>query len=123
LAKSGKKLIVETLNGNKRVFSGGEQVVEVYNVGSPHAKDMLIAYLPKQRILFQGDLFFASFEDNPIGPAQPVTVDLDKKLKSLGLQVEKIAAVHGRTTTSQEMAQALELQPNAGGATAAAAAK
>jgi glyoxylase-like metal-dependent hydrolase (beta-lactamase superfamily II) len=111
LAKSPKKLQLETLQGTKRVLSGGEETVEIYNIGSPHAKDMLIAYLPKERLLFQGDLFFAAFEDNPIGPAQPVTIDMAGKIKELGLQVDKIAAVHGRTTTSQELADSLRLKP------------
>jgi glyoxylase-like metal-dependent hydrolase (beta-lactamase superfamily II) len=113
LAKSPRKLQIEKLEGSKRVFTGGDQTVEIYNIGSPHAKDMLIAYLPKERVLFQGDLFFASFEDNPIGPAQPVTLDLANKLKDLGLQVDKIAAVHGRTTTSQEFADSLQQKPGA----------
>jgi hypothetical protein len=56
-------------------------------------------------------LFFASFEENPIAPAQPVTIDLAKRLKDLGLQVDKIAAVHGRTTTSQELSEALQMKP------------
>jgi len=111
LAKSPKKLQFEALQGTKRVLAGGDQQVEIYNVGSPHAKDMLIAYLPKEHILFQGDLFFASFEENPIAPAQPVTIDLAKRLKDLGLQVDKIAAVHGRTTTSQELSEALQMKP------------
>jgi glyoxylase-like metal-dependent hydrolase (beta-lactamase superfamily II) len=111
LAKSPKKLQFEALQGSKRVFTGGDHSVEIYNIGNPHAKDMLIAYLPKERILFQGDLFFASFEDNPIGPAQPATVDMAKKVKDLGLSIDKIAAVHGRTTTSQELSQSLQIKP------------
>jgi flavorubredoxin len=121
LAKSPKKLQLETLEGNKRVFTGGEQTVEIYNIGNPHAKDMLVAYLPKERVLFQGDLFFASFEDNPIGPAQPSTIDMAKKVKDLGLQVDKIAAVHGRTTTSQELADSLQQKPGEQGTAAGAA--
>jgi len=118
LAKSPKKLQLETLQGTKRVLTGGDETVEIYNIGNPHAKDMLVAYLPKERVLFQGDLFLASFEDNPIGPAQEATIDMANKVKQLGLQVDKIAAVHGRTTTSQELADSLQRKPGEEGVAA-----
>jgi flavorubredoxin len=40
----------------KRVFSDGTRVVEMYHVSPvPHSNGLLIAYIPKERIVFQGD--------------------------------------------------------------------
>jgi glyoxylase-like metal-dependent hydrolase (beta-lactamase superfamily II) len=58
LARETRPATIETFEG-KRVITDGEQTVELINVGSsPHAKENVVAYLPKQKILFQGDLFY-----------------------------------------------------------------
>ena len=45
----------------KRVITDGERTVELINVGSsPHAKENVVVYLPNEKILFQGDLFYYS---------------------------------------------------------------
>ncbi len=74
-----------------------------------HAREMLIAYLPKQRIVFQGDLFFLPNNDAPVGPPQASTLSFAQKLKETGLAVERIASVHGRTATMAEFLRALEV--------------
>ena len=51
---------IETFD-RKRVISDGDRSVELINVGeSPHAKENVIVYLPQEKILFQGDLFYYS---------------------------------------------------------------
>jgi hypothetical protein len=44
--------------------------------------------------------------DAPFGPPQPATVSFVKKLRELGLPVERIAAVHGDTATIAQFRQA-----------------
>ncbi|HKY44082.1 MAG TPA: MBL fold metallo-hydrolase [Pyrinomonadaceae bacterium] len=51
---------IETFD-RKHVITDGERSVELINVGeSPHAKENVIVYLPQEKILFQGDLFYYS---------------------------------------------------------------
>jgi hypothetical protein len=69
---------------------------------------MLIAYLPKQRVLFQGDLFFLPNNDAPLGPPQPSTISFAQKLKEKALDVHRIASVHGRTATMADFLRALD---------------
>jgi hypothetical protein len=64
---------------------------------------MVIAYLPKQRIVFQGDLFALPNNDAPLGPAQASTISFAQQLKAKGLEVERIASVHGRTATIEQL--------------------
>lgn len=63
---------------------------------------MVIAWLPQQRIVFQGDMFFAPLNDAPLGPPQAGTISFAERIKELGLNVERIASVHGRTATMDE---------------------
>jgi glyoxylase-like metal-dependent hydrolase (beta-lactamase superfamily II) len=101
-------LKVETVNG-KRVFQDSNHVVELYDFGpNPHAKEILGVYLPKEKILFQGDLL-STAPNGSIPIAQDTTVSFAEKLEQLGLQVEKIYCVHGsRVTTPAELKQAVE---------------
>ena len=109
LAKNPRKPEFMFVEGGKRVVTDGEQTVELIDVGpNPHAREMLIAYLPKQRILFQGDLFFLPNNDAPVGPPQPSTISFAQKLKEKALEVERIASVHGRTATMAEFTSALQ---------------
>ena len=109
LAKNPRKPEFLFVENGKRVVTDGEQTVEMIDVGpNPHAREMLIAYLPKQRVVFQGDLFFMPNNDAPLGPPQPTTVSFAQKLKEKGLAVDRIASVHGRTATMADFLRALD---------------
>jgi hypothetical protein len=69
---------------------------------------MLIAWLPKQRIIFQGDLFFMPANDAPVGPPQTSTISFAHKMKEKGLAAERIASVHGRTATIEDFERAID---------------
>src|SRR6185436_18420134 len=45
------KLTVETIENKKRIFQDDKHVVELYDIGpNPHANEMLVLYLPKEKI-------------------------------------------------------------------------
>lgn len=97
------------VESGRRVFTDGTQTVELIDVGpNPHAEHMLIAWLPQQRVVFQGDLFTVPANDAPTGPPQRSTVSFAQKLAELKLPAERIASVHGRTATLQEFRRATE---------------
>jgi glyoxylase-like metal-dependent hydrolase (beta-lactamase superfamily II) len=110
LARNPRKPEFMLVEGGRRVLTDGDQSVELIDFGpNPHAREMLIAWLPKQRIVFQGDLFFLPNNDAPVGPLQTSTISFAQKLKEKGLAAEKIASVHGRTATIDEFRRALEV--------------
>ncbi len=112
LSKDPRKAEFLFLESGARTITDGDQTVELIDVGpNPHARELVIAYLPKQRIVFQGDLFFMPNNDAPVGPPQAATLSFAQKLKSLGLAVDRIAGIHGRTATLSEFKRALEEQP------------
>jgi glyoxylase-like metal-dependent hydrolase (beta-lactamase superfamily II) len=104
LSRAPRAATVETYTG-KRVFSAGDRVVELYDVGpNPHVAEMTVAYLPKEKMLFVADLFTIPAE-GPIAPAGAATREFAGKIQALGLQVDKIAPAHGRIGTIDELKQ------------------
>lgn len=107
LTKNPQPLKIETVENGKRVLTDGVTTVEIYDIGSgPHTDSMLVAYLPNEKILFQGDLLNRpSNGDYPI--ANDTTVHFAKWLEMKKLAVEKIVAVHGTVSTMDELRQAV----------------
>jgi glyoxylase-like metal-dependent hydrolase (beta-lactamase superfamily II) len=102
------KLKIEVVENKKRVFQDDKHVVELYDIGpNPHANEMLVAYLPKEKILFQADLLNPA-ANGSIPIAQDATVSFSEKLQQLGLQVDKIYGVHGRAATPEELRTSVE---------------
>lgn len=110
LAMKPRPPVIETVQNMKRVFTDDQHTVELYDIGAgPHTKEMLIVYLPKEKILFQGDLLnLPQAGTTMITPGNETTVHFAERLKALGLNVEKIAAVHGRTGTLDDLRVAIE---------------
>ena len=91
LAKSPKKARVETV-GDKKVYTDGTHTVEFYHVpGAPHSNGLLVAYFPKEKVLFQGDF---SLPGKPGEPANDHVKALGPVLKKLNLPFERYINVH-----------------------------
>jgi glyoxylase-like metal-dependent hydrolase (beta-lactamase superfamily II) len=110
-----RKPVFEFVQNKKRVFTDGKQTVEIIDIGpSPHANEMLVAYLPKAKLVFQGDL--VNLPAN--GKYQPTTVNdstvhFCETIKKLGLDVDRIAAVHGPSTSLEDLREAIERRSSA----------
>jgi glyoxylase-like metal-dependent hydrolase (beta-lactamase superfamily II) len=91
------------LENGRRVLEDGTRRLELIDIGpNPHAREMVIAWLPVEKVVFQGDLFFVPNNDAPFGPPQPSTASFAKKLKELALPASRIASVHGKTATIEQ---------------------
>ena len=91
----------------KRVFEDAGHVVEIHDIGpSPHAEEMLIVYLPKEKILFQADLLGIPRSGAP-APANDVTVHFAEAIRKLDLEVEMLGGVHGTVGTMADLEDAL----------------
>jgi glyoxylase-like metal-dependent hydrolase (beta-lactamase superfamily II) len=107
LAKNPRPPEFLMIEGARRVLTDGTRTLELINIGpNPHARDMVIAWLPRERVAFQGDLFFVPPDDTPFGPPQASTAAFAQKLKELGLDADRIASVHGKTATRGQFEQA-----------------
>jgi glyoxylase-like metal-dependent hydrolase (beta-lactamase superfamily II) len=90
LAKNPKKAKVEPVS-DKKVYSDGTRTVEMYYVpGAPHSNGLMIAYIPKEKILFQGDFSITAGQpaNDHVKALGPVVLD---KLK---LDFDRYINVH-----------------------------
>lgn len=104
LSRNQKSPVIETFK-DKRVFEDGAHAVELYQLSGPHAAEMIVAYLPQEKILFEADML--DIPEAGLVPAGDDTVDLAAKIQTLGLQVEHIIPVHGRVGTIDDLRQAV----------------
>ncbi len=55
LAKNPKKAKIEAVD-EKKVYTDGTRIVEMYHIyPAPHSNGLMVAYIPKEKVLFQGD--------------------------------------------------------------------
>ena len=65
--------------------------------GNPHALGMLMAYLPKERILVEADLFTPPAPNTPpVAKPSAAQMSLYDNVQRLKLKVGQIASIHGR---------------------------
>jgi glyoxylase-like metal-dependent hydrolase (beta-lactamase superfamily II) len=89
LAKNPKKAKIEAV-AEKKVYSDGTRTVEMYHVSPvPHSNGLMIAYIPKEKILFQGD-----FSVTPGEPANDHVKALVPILEKLNLDFDRYINVH-----------------------------
>jgi glyoxylase-like metal-dependent hydrolase (beta-lactamase superfamily II) len=89
LAKNPKKARFETVV-EKKVYSDGTRTVEMYHIyPAPHSNGLIIAYIPKEKVLFQGD-----FSVNPGEPANDHVKALVPVLERLNLDFDRYINVH-----------------------------
>jgi len=82
----------------KHTLSDGTRNLDLYYVqGSPHAEGMLMAYLPRERILIEADVFTPPAQGAaPPATPTPASLNLYNNVKAYKLDVSTIAPLHGR---------------------------
>jgi glyoxylase-like metal-dependent hydrolase (beta-lactamase superfamily II) len=109
LSRDPKKAVIETFTV-KKVLSDGARTLELHDVGpNPHVGEMVVAYLPKEKLLFVADLL--SIQPGPLAPASPALIDFSEKITKLGLAVDTIVPAHGRVGTMDDLKAAVAARP------------
>lgn len=95
----------------KYVLSDGARNMDLYYVQglNVHAEGMLMAYLPKEKILIEADLFDPS--DDPSAPftsSSAMHTVFRNNVRQLGLEVVTIVPVHGRPVAWSEFLKAAD---------------
>jgi glyoxylase-like metal-dependent hydrolase (beta-lactamase superfamily II) len=96
LAMSPRKPSFETVS-EKKVMTDGNHVIELYHLqGSGHNQGLLVAYLPKERILIEADAFNPPADKNaPVPrPLSPYNLNLAENLKRLKLDPQRLIPIH-----------------------------
>jgi glyoxylase-like metal-dependent hydrolase (beta-lactamase superfamily II) len=95
LARSPRPPVIETV-GARRVLRDDRMTMELYLLqGNLHAETLLVAYLPKQKLIVQADAFHPRPGAAPLASPPPFTVNLVQNIRRLKLDVERVVHVHG----------------------------
>ncbi len=86
------------IDKSRHVLRDASRTLELHNIGpNPHAHELVIAYLPKERLVLQADVFNMPYTPRPLTPVQATTRAFAERVRALGLDVERIVGVHGPT--------------------------
>jgi glyoxylase-like metal-dependent hydrolase (beta-lactamase superfamily II) len=94
-----KKLKISTVKDKVTITDGTNSCI-VYNIGpNPHSREMLVTWFPKQKILYQADVWEPGAKD------QPTHADFIKKIKRLNINIETVVPAHGDIVRGEEIAE------------------
>jgi glyoxylase-like metal-dependent hydrolase (beta-lactamase superfamily II) len=96
LSKAKKEPTFETLT-TKKVMTDGNHVIELHHMaGNGHNEGLILAYLPKQKLLVEADAYNPPAQPNaPVPmPISPYTENLVATIDRLKLDVDTIVPIH-----------------------------
>ncbi len=86
-------------------YDGGRG--ELHDVGpTDHARELVLAYLPRQKLVYQGDMLILPNFGTDVPPGNALTRRLRDWIASHAPDVETIAGTHGRIGTRTELDRA-----------------
>lgn len=98
-----KMPLVEAV-AQRRVLSDGARELDILLCKTDHTDTMLVAYLPKEQILIEADMFQPPAGNRALPPGiNPVSVQLYEWIVQSKLDVDRILPLHGRATTLGEL--------------------
>jgi hypothetical protein len=113
MAETKVKPKFETMT-EKKVLTDGNQTLELYRVdGSTHNDGMIMAYLPKEKILVEADEFNPPAQVATVPPKNinPYNTNLEANIERLKLDVDRIIPIHypndGRKVMKSELLMAI----------------
>ena len=93
----------ESIAGGKRTLTDGTTTVELIDIGpGGHTDEMLVAFLPNERMVFQGDLVNRPANNDP-ATINDTTVHFANWLESKKLPIDRVIGVHGPPSTIDEL--------------------
>lgn len=98
-----KPLKVELIKEGRHTLTDGTTTVELIDIGpGGHTDEMLVAYLPAEKLVFQGDLVNRPANGDP-ATINDSTVHFANWLENSKLSVDRIIGVHGPPSTLDEL--------------------
>lgn len=91
--------------GDRYLLADKTRTLELHHIRSnPHNDGILMVYLPREKVLVQVDVY----QPQPVNAAPPSTpppaaVNLYENIQRLNLDVDRIAALHGRLVTMADL--------------------
>ncbi len=104
LAKNVSRLNVETVDGEREIKDQSMTVMLYHVAGNPHSDTMLMAYIPRDRMLIEVDAF------SPGSAVNPYAANLLENIQKRNLRVDKIVPLHGAVAPFAELVKVTRSQ-------------
>ena len=98
LEKNKRAVVIESFGGGPRVLTDGSRRVEIHPLPTSHAEDLVVVYLPAERMLIEADHITPR---NGQVRAAPLVKEFVNSLDKLNLDVTTIVGIHGDSATLQ----------------------
>jgi glyoxylase-like metal-dependent hydrolase (beta-lactamase superfamily II) len=97
LSKNATRLVVETVDTEREIKDASQTVMLYHVAGNPHSDTMLMAYIPRDRLIVEVDAF------SPGSAVQPYAANLLENIQKRTLRVDKIVPLHGAIAPFPEL--------------------
>jgi glyoxylase-like metal-dependent hydrolase (beta-lactamase superfamily II) len=96
LAKSGKKAVFQGVTERSELKGTNNRVIELHLLrGNPHNEQILVAWLPSEKVLFQSDMVNPPAPNTQVPPPTPTITNFAENLQRLKIDPEQIVGGHG----------------------------
>lgn len=96
LAKSGKKAVFQSVTDRSELKGTNNRVIELHVLrGNPHNEQILVAWLPAEKVLFQSDMINPPAPNAPVPSPTPTITNFAENLTRLKIVPEQIVGGHG----------------------------
>jgi glyoxylase-like metal-dependent hydrolase (beta-lactamase superfamily II) len=99
LAKNASRLNVEAVDAEREIKDQTMTVMLYHVAGNPHSDTMLMAYIPRDRLLIEVDAY------SPGSAAQPYAANLLENIQKRNLRVDRIVPLHGAIAPFAELSK------------------
>lgn len=105
LEKNKFGVVIESFGGGPRVLTDGSRRIEIYTMPTSHAEDLVVIYLPAEKLLIEAD--HINPRNGQVRPA-PAVKEFLSALDKLNLDVSTIVGIHGDSATLQAARAAVQ---------------
>jgi len=96
LSKSGKKAAFQPVADRGELKGSNSRVVELHLLkGNPHNEQILVAWLPAEKVLFQSDMMNPPAPNAQVPPPTPTITNFAENLRRLKIDPDQIVGGHG----------------------------
>ena len=96
MSKSGKKPLFQGVTDRTVLRGSNNRTIELHVLqGNPHNEQLLVAWLPAEKILFQSDMINPPAANAQIPPPTPTITNFYDNLARLKIQPDRIVGGHG----------------------------
>ena len=96
MSKSGKKPLFQGVTDRTVLRGSNNRTIELHVLqGNPHNEQILVAWLPAEKILFQSDMINPPAANAQIPPPTPTITNFYDNLARLKIQPDRIVGGHG----------------------------